>query len=120
MTTIPECILNPPAMNTIHGRPMSPRMARFWAYIRWVRHIQLTDWSTDNGVAAVYAELQAAERDLEAMLPGDTTGAVEDVLKYLHCVMARRPADRVHAAEEARSKTTGIITTDMTDSISLS
>jgi len=90
------------AMRTQHGVLMSPRQERFWAFIR-ERNIPLCDWSTDEGVALCYPQLQAAEKDLAAKLASSPDDANrKNMLADLRAIMRRRPTDRVVATTGQR------------------
>lgn len=52
-------------MRTPHGVPMAPRGARLWTYIQQERRINLTSFSTDSCVKAVFPQLQDAHAEAE-------------------------------------------------------
>ena len=91
-------------MLTRHGKVMSSRMERLWAFMQEQR-INLNDWSTDQGVEREQAALRAGERVLVERLnavhrrylelTGDMDRDLANLLLDYRTIMNRRPHGRV-------------------------
>ena len=86
---------------TAHGAKMSPRMSRLWTFLRVERGLEgrFHDWSTDEDVERLQAELREAEAVMVARCaaaPDDKT--LSDLLRDLRVIAERRPHERTTAA----------------------